>query len=210
MEDIVLLGIGGHAHSIVDSIEQKKQYNIVGFLDITERQSEIYRNYKVIGTDDRLQELYDRGVRNAFISVGYIRNGTIRCNLYEKIKEIGYQVPNIIDNTSIIASDVQLGEGIFVGKKVVINANSSIQDMCIINTGAIIEHDCRIKKYTHIAVGTVLCGKVSIGEECLIGANSTIIQGLTIGKHTIIGAGTVVTHNVNDNMIKYGNVEKSR
>ena len=100
--------------------------------------------------------------------------------------------------------------GIFVGKKVVINANSSIQDMCIINTGAIIEHDCRIKKYTHIAVGTVLCGKVSIGEECLIGANSTIIQGLTIGKHTIIGAGTVVTHNVNDNMIKYGNVEKSR
>lgn len=31
MEDIVLLGIGGHAHSIVDSIEQKKQYNIVGF-----------------------------------------------------------------------------------------------------------------------------------------------------------------------------------
>ena len=188
MEDIVLLGIGGHAHSIVDSIEQKKQYNIVGFLDITERQSEIYRNYKVIGTDDRLQELYDRGVRNAFISVGYIGNGTIRCNLYEKIKEIGYQVPNIIDNTSIIASDVQLGEGIFVGKKVVINANSSIQDMCIINTGAIIEHDCRIKKYTHIAVGTVLCGKVSIGEECLIGANSTIIQGLTIGKHTIIGA----------------------
>lgn len=51
---------------------------------------------------------------------------------------------------------------------------------------------------------------MSIGEECLIGANSTIIQGLTIGKHTIIGAGTVVTHNVNDNMIKYGNVEKSR
>lgn len=210
MEDIVLLGIGGHAHSIIDSIEQNEQYKIIGFLDIAERQKETYRNYKVIGTDDRLQELYDNGVRYAFVSVGYIGNGKIRCNLYEKLKKIGYQVPNVIDKSAIIASDVQLGEGIFIGKKAIINADSSIQDMCIVNTGAIIEHDCKVGKYTHIAVGTVLCGNVSIGKECMIGANSTVIQGVSVGNHTIIGAGTVVTHDVKDNMIKYGNIEKNR
>lgn len=210
MEDIVLLGIGGHAHSIIDSIEENRQYNIIGFLDIAERQNETYRNYKVIGTDDRLQELYDKGVRYAIVSVGYIGNGKIRCKLYERLRMIGYKLPNIIDKSAIIASDVQLGEGIYIGKKAIINANSSIQDMCIVNTGAIVEHDCKVEKYSHIAVGTVLCGNVSIGKECMVGANATIIQGVSVGNHTIIGAGTVVTHDVKANMMKYGNIEKNR
>lgn len=36
MEDIILLGIGGHAHSVVDSVECAGQYHIVGFLDLTQ------------------------------------------------------------------------------------------------------------------------------------------------------------------------------
>lgn len=31
MENIILLGLGGHAHSVVDSIEQAGEYNIIGF-----------------------------------------------------------------------------------------------------------------------------------------------------------------------------------
>ncbi len=38
MQDIILLGLGGHAHSVVDSIEQTGKYNIVGFLDTEEKQ----------------------------------------------------------------------------------------------------------------------------------------------------------------------------
>ena len=55
MEDIILLGIGGHAHSVVDSIEQLGLYRIVGFLDIKEKQDEEYKGYHVIGTDDMLE-----------------------------------------------------------------------------------------------------------------------------------------------------------
>ena len=31
MKDIVLLGLGGHAHSVVDSMEQAGNYNIIVF-----------------------------------------------------------------------------------------------------------------------------------------------------------------------------------
>ena len=51
MEDIVLLGIGGHAHSVVDSIEQGRKYHIIGFLDADEMQDKYYRDYRVLGND---------------------------------------------------------------------------------------------------------------------------------------------------------------
>ncbi len=36
MEEIILLGCGRHAHSVVDSIETGKKYHIAGFLDPNE------------------------------------------------------------------------------------------------------------------------------------------------------------------------------
>ena len=47
MEDILLLGLGGHAHSVVDSIEQDRKYNIVGFLDTEKIQGKQYKDYRV-------------------------------------------------------------------------------------------------------------------------------------------------------------------
>lgn len=208
MEDIILLGIGGHAHSVVDSIEQAGKYRIVGFLDVKEHQDKEYRGYRVIGTDDMLENYYRKGVKNAFVTVGYLGEGQIRDTLYMKLKRIGYTIPNIIDETAIIARDVRLGEGNYVGKRTVINANAEIGTMCIINTGAIVEHDCCIGDMTHIAVGTVLCGQVMIGDRALIGAGAVVRQGIHIGAHAIIGAGMTITKDVKNHIKKYGDIEE--
>ncbi len=209
MEDIILLGLGGHAHSVVDSIEQSGKYNIVGFLDTEEMQGKRYKDYCVLDTDDTLQKYFDRGLRNAFVTIGFMGHGIVRNRLYQRLKDIGYIIPNIIDRTAVLSEDVKLEEGIFVGKKAVINANAVIKKMCIINTGAIVEHDCRINSFSHVAVGTVLCGGVLVGEQTFIGANATVIQEKMIGKHCIIGAGTIVNKNVQDYVIRYGITEKN-
>lgn len=210
VEDIILLGLGGHAHSVVDSIERTNEYHIIGFLDREERNGQYFRNYQVLGTDNELEKYYNCGIKNAFVTIGFMGHGATRNRLYHRLKQIGYRIPNIIDHSSIISADVKFGEGIFVGKKVIVNANAEIQNMCIINTGAIIEHDCCIEEYSHISVGSVLCGGVSVGRETFIGANATIIQEKHIGNHVIVGAGTVIVKNIEDNRIRYGNQEKKR
>lgn len=85
-------------------------------------------------------------------------------------------LPNIVDPSAVIADDAVMGEGIFVGKRAVVNAAAHIGDLCIINTGAIVEHDCDVGNYSHISVGSVLCGGVRVGQRTLIGANATVIQ----------------------------------
>lgn len=208
MEDIILLGLGGHAHSVVDSIEQAGKYNIIGFLDTEEMRGKHYRDYRVLGTDDALQQYFDKGIKNAFITIGYMGRGDTRNRLYKQLKDIGYTIPNIIDSRAVVSQSAVLEEGIFVGKKAVINAGAKIGKMCIINTGAIVEHDCRIDEFSHIAVGSVLCGGVSVGRQTLVGANATVIQERRIGAHCIIGAGTTIRKNVEENtkMINHHNI----
>ena len=210
MEDIILLGLGGHAHSVVDSMEQDRKYNIVGFLDTEKMQGKRYKDYRVLDTDDALQKYFDNGIKNAFITIGFMGHGMVRNQLYQRLKDIGYNIPNIIDKTAVISENVEFEDGIFVGKKAVINANVKIGKMCIINTGAIVEHDCKIKSFSHIAVGSVVCGGVLIGEGTLIGANTTVIQQKVIGNKCIIGAGTVVSRDIQDNIIQYRIMEKQK
>lgn len=204
MEDIVLIGMGGHAKGVVDTIERQKRYHVIGFIEQQGEQSKAYKNYKVIGFDSDLGFLYNRGVKNAFITIGYLGNSQVRKNLYEKVKLIGYHLPVIIDDTAAVAKDTHIDEGSYVGKNAIINADSHIGKMCIINNGAVVEHDCMIGEYSHIAVGAVVCGMSHIKKQCFVGANASVMQGITVGANTIIGAGAVVINNVASNCTVVG------
>lgn len=194
MEDIVLVGFGGHAQSVIDSIEKNKYYHIVGFTDIVLDKE--YRGYKCLGTDDILQKYYDGGVKYAFVTVGYMGKGNIRDILYDMLVKIGFRLPAIVDPSATLAGDVIIGDGTFIGKKCVVNSAAQIGKMCIINTGAIVEHGNQIGDFTHIAVNSTLCGNVLVGDHSFIGANSTIIQDLKIGSKCIVGAGSTVLRDV--------------
>lgn len=192
MDDIILIGLGGHAKSVVDSIERQGLYRIAGFTEREDFTGQAYKHYKVIGTDADLAVLYEQGIRHAFVTVGYMGKSEVRSRLYALLKEIGFILPNIIDDTAVVAGDVKLGEGIFVGKRAVVNANASIGDMCIINTAAVIEHDCEIGAFSHVAVGAVLCGGCRTGRGVFVGANATVVQQQEIADYGFIKAGQVV------------------
>ncbi len=200
MEDIVLLGGGGHAHSVADSIESCGNYRIVGYTDFVREDS--YLTY--LGTDEQLASLYNKGIHNAVICVGFLGKSMVRDKLYNMVKKIGYDLPAIIDPSAHISSRCNIGEGTFIGKGVCVNTGTRIGKMCIINTSSVIEHDNCISDYSHIAVGSVLCGNVNIGDHVFIGANSTIIQGITIEPRAIVGAGSTVLHKVLRETTVYG------
>lgn len=195
MEEIVLIGGGGHAQSVADAIINGKHYEIVGYTD----GADTHIPLPYLGTDDILKDLYETGVTNAAITVGYLGKSSIRDKIYKMVKQAGFQLPKIIDPSAVVSGLADVEEGVFIGKQAVVNAGARIGRMCIINTGTIIEHNNQIGEYSHIAVGAVLCGNVHVGAHTFIGANATIIQGIHIGMNAIIGAGSTVIGDVPDN-----------
>ena len=197
MEKIIIIGFGGHSHSVIDSIIQKKEYEIIGYVDNDEKPD--YLGIKYLGNDSVFESIYKSGVHNACICVGFIGKKNNREELYDRLKRIGFKFPVIIDPSSIIASNVNIGEGTFVGKGAVINANAKIGKICIINSKSLIEHDCEIGDFSHISVSSCICGEVKIGNCTFVGANSTIIQTVKIGNNCVIGAGTLILKDIYDN-----------
>lgn len=202
-KNLLLIGGGGHCRSIIDSLMQSNQYTNVGIIDFNVGSD--MGGLSVVGNDDDLTTLYQNKWNYAFVSLGSIESTEKRRRLYEKIRQIGFIIPSIIDTSSVVAHTVRLGIGCYIGKGVVINANSKIGDGCIINTRSVIEHDCMVGEFSHISTGSILCGEVCIGADTHIGAGTVIRQQINIGYNSIIGIGSVVVKDIPNNVKAFGN-----
>ena len=84
MDKIILIGFGGHAKSIVDSLESSGEYEIIGYTDVNA--GEDYRGYPYLGTDEVLPKYYANGIRYAFVSIGYMGKSNLRQKIYKNLK----------------------------------------------------------------------------------------------------------------------------
>jgi sugar O-acyltransferase (sialic acid O-acetyltransferase NeuD family) len=208
---ILLIGGGGHCISVLDSLISNYDYASIGIVDKGGSQSINPENtlksildIPIVGDDKDLARLHAEGFTDAFITVGSIKDCTIRKKLYQIVKQIGFHIPNIIDKSSVVSPYASIGEGIFIAKNAVINTNVRIGNCAIVNTSSIIEHDCCIADFVHIAPGSILSGNVHVDKDSLIGAGCVIKQGIRIGAGTIIGMGSVVLKDIGDHVIAYG------
>ena len=200
MSKILFNGGGGHFHSVIDSLCDH-DYDEIALIDVISKIGNNILGFSVIGSDEDLERLHAEGYTHGFISIA----GVDKIRLFGRLKEVGFTIPNIIDQTAVISKNTEFGVGIFVGKKAVVNNGAKIGSCSIINTGVIIEHDCEIADFCHIAPGVVLCGNVKIGRNTHIGAGTVIRQGITIGENTMIGAGSVVVKDIGSGVTAYGN-----
>jgi len=195
MNKVVGVGAGGHAKVVLDIVRLMGTYQIIGLLDPHCIGSEI-SNVPVLGGDELLPYLCKEGVEFAFIGVGAVGNNMQRVRLFEKVQAAGFTFVNAIHPASVLASSIQLGQGIAIMAGSIINSDTQIGDNVIINTGAIVEHDCNIAAHAHISPGAVLCGGVRVGVGAHVGAGATVRQGITIGDNALVGAGAVVVKDV--------------
>lgn len=204
-QQLILVGGGGHARSVADTLKNQSQYEVIGILDTSIPVGNMVEGIPVLGKDEAAETFFRKGVGHAFITLGSIGKCSIRKKLVDQLKQIGFNFPIIIDSTAIVASNVKLSEGCFVGKGAILNVGVEIGKHCIINSGALVEHDCKIGDWVHLAPRSVVCGNVRIEDETHIGAGSTVIQGIHIGEKCLIGAGSVVVNHINAHKKAYGN-----
>ena len=202
MKRILLIGGGGHCHSVIDSIIRTGYYDEIGIVDDKEGH---YDGISVVGQDKDIGSLRSNGWEYAFVTVGSIGDTTTRRRLYSMIKEEGFNIPSIIDPSAILADSATVAKGSFVGKGAIINSVCRIGECAIVNSGAVIEHDCTIGSFAHVSSGAVICGDVKIGDDTHIGAGSVVRQSVIIGSGSLIGVGSVITKDIPDNMKGFGN-----
>lgn len=187
-ERLVIIGSGGHARAIYDSVNPL-EFNIVGFVD-DYRTGSLYGK-PIFGSS--VQDVPEYKSCKYIIGIG---DCYIRKKWYLSLKKLGLKMANVIDGTAVVSDRAKIGEGNYIGKCAVINAGCSIGCNNIINSMALLEHESSVGNHTNISTRSTVNGDTVIEDGTFIGSGATLVGQLKIGKDSVIGAGSVVIRNV--------------
>lgn len=192
MKNLIIIGAGGYAKSILDSVDHMN-FRMVGYIDDIKPVGDIHQGYPVLGnTIDCIKNYRDYVY---FVAIG---NNMKRRNWYLKLKERDLSLINVIDKSALVSRVSDIGEGSFIGKLAILNHGCSVGDNCVINTRALVEHGCQIHNHVNISTNATLNGDVICEEGCFVGSGTVVNGQLTIQKWSLVGSGSVVTKDVKE------------
>lgn len=190
MNNIILIGGGGHCKSVIDVIEQEGRFIIKGIVDKPELLGSNILGYPVIGNDSDLDYLVTK-YQYALITVGQIKSPSLRIKLFNLAVKAGFILPSIVSPNAYVSRYASLGNGVVVMHGALVNINTTISDNCIVNSKALIEHDCQIFKHCHISTNATINGGVTVEEGCFIGSGAITKESIIIKRNSFIKAGSV-------------------
>ena len=195
MDEIILIGGGGHSRACIDVIELLGHYKIAGLVEKDKSNLKENLGYPIIGTDKDLPSLRKK-YKYALITIGQIKSPKTRIKLFDILNSLGYELPVIISPRAHVSTYSTIGAGTIIMHDVLINVNAEIGENCIINNKVLIEHDVKVGNNCSIATAAILNGDVKVGRESFIGSGVVTKQSLSIGNNCVIGAGVVIKTNI--------------
>lgn len=192
MAELILLGGGGHARSVLAALARQGAL-VRGYL--APAPGDLSRQLEHLGDDDALEQMDPVEVRvvNGLGSAGSTR---ARSALYERVTSRGFAFASVIHPHAFVDPGARLGEGVQVLAGAIVNVGAVIADDVIVNSGAVVEHDAVIGAHSHVSPGAVVAGGADVGEGVHLGLGARVIQGIRIGAESIVGAGAVVVRDV--------------
>jgi sugar O-acyltransferase (sialic acid O-acetyltransferase NeuD family) len=194
-KNIIIIGTGGHATSLVDVIENNKNFKILGFLCNKKKSGSTHLGYKIFGNDNYLTK-YKK--KKPLVTFGFSSYKNL--NFYEKkflnLKKKGFCFATIVSPLSYVSRRAVLEEGVVIFHGVIINSNCKIARGVTINSKTLIEHDVKIGSFSHISTGCTLNGGVKISNKVFIGSNTAIKENVKVLKKKFIKMFSSVTKNI--------------
>lgn len=207
-KDLIIIGAGGHAHSVIDVVESGTEYRIVGLIDSTLSLGDKAFGYEVLGAESDLDALVNGGEFELFIAIG---DNFHRQRVYRLVNA---RLPTtkfatLTHPDSQISKRASLGAGTVVMAGAIINAGCHIDDGVIINTGAVIDHDGSIGRFSSLAPLAAVGGSASIGKRTAIGLGAKLIHNISIAHDVCVGAGSLVLKSIErTSVVVYGTPAK--
>ena len=200
MTELILLGGGGHARSVLAAVSLSGG-EVRGYL--APEPSAVLHELEYLGDDDAL----DTGALGnvALINgLGTVRSTAARRALHERAATRGFAFASVTHPTAFIDPGATLHTGIQILAGAIVNAGAVLHEGVLINSGAIVEHDAVVGPHAHVAPGAVLGGGVRLGAGAFVGLGARVLPGVTVGSGSVVGAGAVVVRDVSEGDVVVG------
>lgn len=191
MDDIILIGGGGHCKSCIDVIELEGRYRIAGIVDMPEKIGHEVCGYPIVASDGEIFNL-TRKYNNFLVTLGQIKSPENRIGFFKLLESYGVNLPFIISPIAYVSKHALVGKGTVIFHHAIVNTKAKIGKNCIINTKSLVEHDVIVGDHCHISTGVVINGGAKIGDGSFIGSGSVCVQDSRIAKSSFIKANNLI------------------
>jgi sugar O-acyltransferase (sialic acid O-acetyltransferase NeuD family) len=197
VDEIVVVGGGGHARVVISILRKLKYHCILGYTDLEDHGAVLGVPY--LGSDRELAvQTVGPKKLNAVLALGQIGLGKPRHELWTRLHSLALSFPLIVSPDAIVNEGVSGGEGAVVMDGAVINTGATIGCGAIVNTNSTVEHDVLLEDWVHVAPGATISGGVTVGRYSMIGAGATVIEGIKITAGCMVGAGATVVYDLTE------------
>ncbi len=194
--DAIILGGGGHARALMDAA-QGSAYRIIGAVDARQPVgATVLGGVQILGDESLLQDLFDRGVRNAFVGVGGATSNRARRDVFHLLATIGFRLPSLVSRAAHLGVDSTLGEATYLFPGASVGPAVRIGDNCIINQNVVIAHDSVIGDHVHLAPNAVVAGHCRIDAMTTIGMCATVMNQVHVGENCLAHNNVALTQDV--------------
>jgi sugar O-acyltransferase (sialic acid O-acetyltransferase NeuD family) len=201
----VILGGGGHAQVLLDCIQASGMAKPLAILDTDQsRWGQTLLGVSIMGGDDLLPELKQRGVKYFVVGLGSTGDNAPRKRLFELGLGNDLYPMTVVHPSAFCSTWAKVAGGAQLLPGSIVNAGATLGANVIVNSGAIVEHDCCVSDHSHVGPGARLGANVHVKEKAHIGLGACVRQGLCIGQNSIVGVGAVVVNDVPDDVVVVG------
>lgn len=195
---LVIVGIGETADIAYEYFTHDSSYEVIAFTVNQEFIENEFHNGLPIFALENLTERYSPKEIDTYVAISYIKLNRVRTNLFNLVKEMGYQCASYISSKAFVWHNVELGENVFIFENNVIQHKVKIGNNVILWSGNHIGHQTTIEDNVYFSSHCVVSGFCKIGNSSFIGVNSTFNDNITIAKDTVIGSAALIVKNIDE------------
>ncbi len=197
--ELVIVGAGGYgsvAASVADDInalaskhDQEAPWDVVGYADSdATKRGRLHAGRAVHGTIEEMGRDFHGRDLWFFCAIG---ENDVRAKIVRIAEEFGWKPATLVHPTAVLASNVEIGAGSYIGPVSVISVNTRIGAHVIIDMHVSIGHDAVLKDFCAVFPGARISGCCCLGEYALVGSNATLLPGTRVGDRAVVGASSL-------------------
>ena len=185
----IVVGSGGFSKEVVWAVQHyntaRPTYAILGYCDDDPaKNGQVIYGYPVLGSPEEVDAQLSE--KPCFIcSIG---DNSARAKVVERVLSLGWIPVTIIDPSVIVADDVAIGIGTYIGVHSILCPNARIGQYAIVNNFASIGHDAVLGDFTQVSPGGRVLGASMMDEGALLGSNAVVLQMKKLGRYATLGA----------------------
>jgi sugar O-acyltransferase (sialic acid O-acetyltransferase NeuD family) len=181
---LLIIGAGGHGRSVAEAVSLRGDFEIVGFVDDGAAVGDVFGN-PILGPISRLDEL-KRMADSVVVAIG--RN-TIREELFNRARALGYRLPVITHPASFVSPSAVLGAGTVVMAGAQVGVEAVIGQGVIVNTSAVVDHHCVVEDFGHLGTNACMAGGAVLGRGAWMQAGSAIGYTVRVAASEVLEVG---------------------